>query len=181
MGSGRDKRKKNAKKSGEATAGTGAAKTEAKTAKKTERRAAAAARAADDDLDALLKQFELADACVERPVIEELEPGKGGAMPARAYASATVVPDGALLVGTAAAAAAPGTPAVLFYGGERLDVRGRRETLHTFGDLWVYSPPAAVPAPFCCNSLSSSSAAAASSSSKKDGDGDDDDDGDDDE
>ena len=143
MGSGRDKRKKNAKKSGEVSAaGTGAAKTEAKTVKKNERRAAAAARAADDDLDALLKQFELADACVERPVVEELETGQG-AMPARAYASATVV-EGALVGG----GGAPGQPAVLFYGGERLDVRGKKETLHTFGDLWVYRPPAAVPAPF---------------------------------
>ena len=160
MGSGRDKRKKNAKKSGEATVGTGAAKTEAKTVKKNERRAAAAAPAADDDLDALLKQFELSDASVEGAVVEELEPGRG-AMPARAYASATVVVDGAALVGGAA-----NQPAVLFYGGERLDVRGRRETLHTFGDLWVYRPPATIPAPFSNAPLPSSSSSM--------GDGDDD-------
>ena len=156
MGSGRDKRKKNARKTGEAPAGVGAAKTEAKTAKKTERRAAAAARAADDDLDALLKQFELADARVERPLVEELEPGgKGDAMPARAYASAAVVADGSLVGG------APNQPAVLFYGGERLDVRGRRETLHTFGDLWVFRPPASVPAPFPPSSGAAPAAAAA--------------------
>jgi len=154
MGSGRDKRKKSAKKSGETTAGTGAAKTEAKTVKKTERRAAAAARAADDDLDALLKQFELADAAVEQPVVEELEgSGPGATMPARAYASATVLSDGD----------------VLFYGGERFDVRGKRETLTTFGDLFLYRPPAAVPAPF------------SNHSSKRDDDNDDEDDDDDEE
>lgn len=126
MGSGRDKRKK---KKGAAAPGAGAEKTAAKTAKKADRRAAAATAAADTDLDALINAFKLQDAAAD--VVGPAE--TAGAMPPRVYAGVAAV-----------ALTAPGGAlrgdAVLFHGGERFDVDGRRETMHTFGDVWLFRP-----------------------------------------
>jgi len=122
MGSGRDKRKKKAG----AKPGGGAEKTAAKTEKKAARRAAAATAAADTDLDALLAEFKTLDAADARVGLD----ADAGAMPARVYAGCCVVP----------LAGPPTADAVLFHGGERFDVAGRSETMHTFGDVWVWRP-----------------------------------------
>ena len=128
MGSGRDKRKK----AKGAKPGIDAEKTAKKTAKKAERRAAAATAAADTDLDALLREFALQDAAAT--VVGHA--ADATAMPPRVYAGVAAVaqpcPGGG--------APPPAPDAVLFHGGERFDVDGRKESMHTFGDVWLWRP-----------------------------------------
>ncbi|GBG00053.1 hypothetical protein Rsub_12797 [Raphidocelis subcapitata] len=80
MGNGRDKRKKAKEKKGEVAAGIGAAKTERKTARnalKAERRVERVLDGDEDDLDALLAQFAVADKAKKEVTVEQDCPPPG--------------------------------------------------------------------------------------------------------
>ena len=120
MGSGRDKRKKAAKRSGKDGSGpSGDAKTSAKTDKnaaKLERRMAKAA--ADDDIDALLANIRLMDSKLKEVEVHEDCPKPGP----RCNCSLTPT-------------LAQKPAEVIMFGGECVDATGKTQT---FGDLFRY-------------------------------------------
>mmetsp|Transcript_19719 Transcript_19719/g.59590 ORF Transcript_19719/g.59590 Transcript_19719/m.59590 type:complete len:540 (-) Transcript_19719:140-1759(-) len=121
MGSGRDKRKKAKPKAG----GSGAEKTARKTeknAEKAERSAARRAQGGDDDVDAILEAFKLADSAVGRVTFEE------GVRPSP-RSCACLVP-----------CTIKGKEGLLLYGGELYDGNhgGANDRTYVYGDIHHY-------------------------------------------
>ncbi|CAG9464016.1 unnamed protein product [Pedinophyceae sp. YPF-701] len=117
MGSGRDKRKKKNPKA----PGQGAAKTAEKTAKnqgKKSRRAAQRLEGDEDDIDALLEQFKLADARNKTAVIEKDVPPPSPRVNASFVAYET-----------------QRSKEVVLYGGEHMD---SNDKARVYGDLYRY-------------------------------------------